>query len=321
MPNEGFLELSPLTVDVQPAIDPSTLVEFTRVKDGQMIGRKTLAFPPPRRFKLPAFPQESALACFIAPKRFRGRSVGVFTLTDGETISRQPTVFRSPKEWSAEFVKWDDLGDEFQTLTDVLTDSPNLKVKGGKVLEEFAGDAYDEVSPSDLVMVNAKACLLNLFAKLNTVKEPIHKRKPWFGFVNQILEIGRERLIAIVQDDMLERVRQIADDISAFEDYESTPAGNHHGNIPSGYTVKKSSMVSIKTDDTKGNLQLTLSPARDPSGATVTLLDADIDENGQLMAHLADLFKHKFNGGTHPFDIHECLMLEDKSRLLGYRLV
>lgn len=48
---------------------------------------------------------------------------------------------------------------------------------------------------------------------------------------------------------------------------------------------------------------------KDASGNDLLILDADIDENGQLMAHLADLFKHKFTGGTHPFDIHELLPL------------
>ena len=39
------------------------------------------------------------------------------------------------------------------------------------------------------------------------------------------------------------------------------------------------------------------------------------------MAHLADLFKHRFTGGTHPFDIHEYLVLEDQNRPLRYELV
>ena len=79
--------------------------------------------------------------------------------------------------------------------------------------------------------------------------------------------------------------------------------------------------MSIKTREEHGNLQLTLTPATDASGRQVTILDADIDENGKLMAHLADLFKHRFNGGTHPFDIHEYLLLEDPGRALGYELV
>jgi hypothetical protein len=321
MANEGFLELTPLTVDAQPAADPATLVEFERTADGQTIGKATVSFPPSRLFRLPAFPQEKATACFISPQRYRGRWVGVFTLTDGETITRQPTVFRNPKEWSADFVKWNDLGTPFQALKDVLGQSPDLHVKGGKVFESFTGDRYDGVLQTDRVTLYAKASLLNLFAKLNSLKEPLHNRKPWFGFVTQLLVIGRERLIAIVDDDMIERVDQISRDIGQFEDYERTPAGNHYPNIPAGYTVKKSSMISVKTDDEKGNVQLTLSPAIGPAGEAVTLLDADIDENGKLMAHLADLFKHKFTGGTHPFDIHEYLLLEDKLRPLGYQLI
>jgi hypothetical protein len=321
MANEGIFELTLLTVDAQAAEDPHTVVEFERTSDGQTIGRATTSFPPPRRFPLPAFPQEKSLACFVSPRRYRRRFVSVFTLTDGETIARQPTVFRDPKQWAADFTLWDELGDPFQPIIDVLEGSVGIRVKGGKVFEKFAGDAYDDISQSDRVTIFAKASLLNLFAKLSSLKEPVHKRKTWFSFVTQILEIGRERLIAIVDDAMIERVSQIADDIEEFLGYERTPAGNHHKYIPAGYTVKKSSMVSIKTDDEQGNLQLTLSPARDPDGAAVTLLDADIDENGRLMAHLADLFKHKFTGGTHPFDVHEYLLLEDRTRPLGYRLV
>jgi hypothetical protein len=40
------------------------------------------------------------------------------------------------------------------------------------------------------------------------------------------------------------------------------------------------------------------------------LLDADIDERGDLLGHFLDLFKHKVTGRTHPFDIHELLVLQ-----------
>jgi hypothetical protein len=53
------------------------------------------------------------------------------------------------------------------------------------------------------------------------------------------------------------------------------------------------------------------------------LLDTDIDENGELLAHFLDLFKHKINGGTHPNDIHELLVLQEGKTAgfdLGYRL-
>jgi len=321
MGNEGVLELTLLGVDAQPAADPSTFISFTRMSDGEEIRQFKRSFPPTRPFTLPAFPQERNIGCRITPDRYRTREVGIFTLTDGETIQRGPTVFRVPQQWTADFVKWANLPAALQPLRDVLETSPAVRVKGGKLLGQFVRAVFDDVDPADRLTVNAKACLLNLFAKLATVKEPVFGRKPWFGFLEDILEIGRERIIVLVDDEMLARVQQISDNIDQFDDYKRTPVGDHGDNIPAGFAFTKNRMVSIKTKEDHGNLQLTLTPATDSSGASVTILDADIDENGKLMAHLADLFKHRFNGGTHPFDIHEFLVLEDPSRALGYELV
>jgi hypothetical protein len=321
MGNEGTLELTLLGVDTQPASDPSTLVSFLRSTDQQEIERAKRSFPPERRFTLPAFPQERAIMCHITPERYRLRDVGIFTLTDGETIRRGPTVFRIPDRWRAAFVKWADLPDALRALRNSLDVSLSVRVKGGKLLGQFVRGAFDDVDPADRLTVNAKACLLNLFAKLNTVKEPVFGRKSWFGFVNEILEIGRERMIALVDETMLARVEEIRENVDRFEFYKRTPVGDHANNIPAGLTFAKSRMVSIKTQEEHGNLQLTLTPATDSDGSPVTVLDADIDENGKLMAHLADLFKHRFTGGTHPFDIHEYLVLEDQSRPLGYELL
>lgn len=321
MGNEGVFEIELLGVDAQPATDPKTFVSFRRAADGQEIGRTTRSFPPVRRFPLPAFPQERAIACQITPDRYRHREIGIFTLTDGETIHRGPTVFRTPDRWSATFVKWAALSDAFDALRGRLDVSLAVRVKGGKLLGKFVTNTYDGVDSADRVTVNAKSCLLNVFAKLNTVKEPVFGRKPWFAFVEEVLEIGRERMIALVDAEMLTRVREIHGKIDQFEEYKRTPVGDHAKNIPSGFSFSKSTMISIKTQEEHGNVQLTLTPATDASGASVTLLDADIDENGKLMAHLGDLFKHPFTGGTHPFDIHEFLILENHDRPLGYQLV
>ena len=51
------------------------------------------------------------------------------------------------------------------------------------------------------------------------------------------------------------------------------------------------------------------------------LVDADIDEHGTFWGHLGDLIKHRFTGGTHPYDIHEYLLLRRPTLNLGYRLV
>jgi hypothetical protein len=321
MGNTGTLELTLLGVDAQPASDPKTFISFIRGTTGEEIDRVTRSFPPSRKFVLPAFPQEHVIGCLITPERYRHREVGFFTLTDGETIRRQPTVFRIPARWKAKFAKWADLPSDFEDLQTVLDASKSVRVTGGKLLGHFIEAAYDKVDAGDRPTVHAKACLLNLYAKLNTLKEPVFNRKPWFGFVESILEINRERFIATVDEEMLTRVQTILDDIKEFEAYKTTPVGDHDKNIPAGFTFKKKSMVSVKTREEHGNIQLTLTPATDPAGASVTLLDADIDENGQLMAHLADLFKHRFSGGTHPFDIHDYLVLEAPARPLGYELV
>jgi hypothetical protein len=320
MANQGTLEITLLGVDGNPAADPEAFVSFLRTSDGQEIGRATQAFPPTRRFLLPAFPQEQAIACLVTPKRHRHRDVGVFTLTDGETIKRQPTVFRTPDRWSARFDRWADLPQDLDPLAGVLDSSPAVKVKGGRLLGQFVDAAYDNIDAADRLTVNAKACLLNLFGKLNSLKEPVFGRKPWFGFVETLLEISRERIIALVDEEMLMRVKEVHTNIDRFDGYKRTPVGDHNRNIPPGFTFSKASMVSIKTREDQGNLQLTLTPATDSAGNKVTLLDSDLDENGKLMAHLADLFKHRFTGGTHPFDIHEYLVLEDKNRALGYEL-
>jgi hypothetical protein len=51
-------------------------------------------------------------------------------------------------------------------------------------------------------------------------------------------------------------------------------------------------------------------------------LDADSDENGDLLNHLIDvLFVRAFSGGTHSFDIHEYLIVPHQNREPGYELV
>ena len=191
-------------------------------------------------------------------------------------------------------------------------------MKGGKLLGKFTEATYDGVTEKTEVF--AKAALLNLYTKLTDLKEPTEGQEPWFSFVREVVEIGKERFIAIVHPQLGEIVRAIKDDIGKFKGYKNTPAQNHFGNIPAAFQVQKSKMFSIKSTEDHGNVQLTMAPGKDAGGNALLILDADIDENGQLMAHLADLFKHKFSGGTHPFDIHEYLALDNPNRPLGYDL-
>jgi hypothetical protein len=319
MSNEGFFQLGLLDVSGRPVNESKVKVGFIRVVDNKLISSSTnLDFPPSRRFALPAFPQEKNLFCEVTPPRYRMRRSGVFTLTDGETIVRNLTLFRRPEKWSAEFTAWDQLSSHFLPFKEVLKKSSAVKVKGGKTLGKLTEAAYDGVTGNTEVF--AKAALLNLYTKLTDLKEPTEGKEPWFSFVREVIEIGKERFIAIVDPRMGKIVRAIKDDVGKFKDYKNTPAQNHFGNIPAVYQVQKSKMFSVKSTEDHGNVQLTMAPGKDPSGNDLLILDADIDENGKLMAHVADLFKHKFTGGTHPFDIHEYLALDNPNRPLGYEL-
>jgi len=322
MANEGNLEVTLLDVSSAEATDPDTRLIVRRGTSQDVVKVFRTSFPPARRFVLPAFPTEHVLAPFIEPSRYRSKPLPFFTLTNGKTITRNVTVFREPSEWDAAFTKWNALSDRFDPLKKVLDHSPDLRVRGATSLDDFTGDKYDKATDDPRVVL-PKSSMLNLYAKLTELREPIHKRKSWFLFVQQLLEIGRERFIAVVDEDMADRITTIRENIDDFADvYKRTPIGDHHKNLPAAYGVTKKSMVSIKTTEDNGNVQLTVGKGTDPeSGEAAWLLDTDIDENGKLLVHLGDLFKHRFTGGTHPIDIHEYLVLTHPGIDLGYQLL
>lgn len=325
MSNEGFFQLSLIDVRGRPVNETNVKVDFIRVSDNRNIASaKNVGFPPARTFALPAFPQERNLFCEITTERYRMRRSDLFTLTDGETINRNLSLFRRPDKWAAGFTAWNQLSSHFLPLKDALNESSAVRLKNGRLLGKLTEAAYDSVSVK--AETSAKAALLNLYTKLTDLKEPTGGGgggggAPWFSFVKEIVEIGQERFIAKVDAKMGEAVRRIKDDLGRFKDYKNANAQNHFGNIPAVFQPRKSKMFSIKSTEDHGNIQLTLAPGKDAAGNDLLILDADIDENGQLMAHLADLFKHKFTGGTHPFDIHEYLALSNPGRPLGYELI
>jgi hypothetical protein len=320
--NEGTLEIALLDVAGDPAKDPDTRLTVRRGSSQDVVRVFKTAFPPSRQFVLPAFPTERVLAPFIEPERYRAKPLPFFTLTNGKTITRNVTVFRQPSEWTHRFAGWKTLAERFEPLKEVLEASPGLRVRGAAKFDLLTGTAYDGAHEDSRVLL-PKASLLNLYGKLTELREPINKRRSWFSFVERLLEIGRERLVAVVHADMAARIKSIRDDIGSHaEVYKRAPVGDHHKNLPAAFAVAKNSMFSIKTTEDHGNLQLTVGRGTDPeTGAEAWLLDTDIDENGELLAHLGDLFKHKFTGGTHPIDIHEYLIVTHPGIDLGYTLV
>ncbi len=320
MSDEAFYELDLRTADDEAARIDNVWVKFfnpTR-PTADIANFQGLTFPPIERMTIPERGLGIPLICEINADLFRLMRTEIFMLNNAQVEQQRARLVRLPADWKAHFDKWNALGNEFDPLKRVLTDSQNIQVNDGAVLVSMTDNAYNNIS--DALGILAKACLLNLYFKMSREKEPIANIATWFSFVRKILVIGRERFIAVVDDRMGELVEQISENAD-FEHYRFADVALHHGNIPRGYTVDFSSMHSIKSDESKGNLQLTTSEANAPDGQNVTLLDADIDENGELLPHTADLILHNFNGGTHPYDIHEYLELEYANSPLGYSLV
>lgn len=305
--------------------DPETFFTFRRVGDRRQLGDQ-LALPltgSAVTFNLPVATGEVAV-CELDPKRYRFAHSPVFFLTPGRPITKSTQLLREPREWTPSFTPWSSLPAAFADLKRALADSPDVTLfKDESVIApRLVGRAYDDMSGARVTL--AKTALLNTYYRLNTTREPVSGERTWFSFVTRVVAIGRERLLAFVEPEMEALVRQIHAGIDEFRaDYERTPAENHRGNVPADMQHRIESLISIKSSHSKGNFQLTLAHL---SGPDEVLLDVDIDENGELLAHTADVFKHKITGGTHPHDIHELLAHEawtlDLPKFdLGYRLV
>ena len=277
------------------------------------------------RFKVPAFPL-AVWDCWVTAQRFEIRNTGFFRPMQGQRIEREIWLPRKVgADWATRFARWDQLTGRFAPLRKLLTNSPNLtlriKNKGSRPLGSFTGNTYDDVDDRQLIL--GKAGLLNMYAKLMATPVPGVPGVPWFAGIQRLLGIQRDRVVGIVNPGMARTVRRILDNPSAFPGYRNASTGEHFKKnirplIPP--TFSKIRDYSVKTRDRIGVLQLVIAEVRNPQGQTVFTLDADIDENGNLLKHFGDFIKHQFNGGTHPFHVHDILHRTLKSPLLAYRL-
>lgn len=322
MSDTGFFELNLIDVRRQPIHDMETRIDVVRL-DGVVAKRfKNLSFPPKQRLELSSYPLLSNIRGVVMPKRFRHSQTDFFTLTQSQVMPYEMRLLRNPSQWQAKFIQWNQLSPNFLPLQKVLQDS-QVRVLDGENLAKFAESKYDQVNARRTLL--AKTALLNLFAKMMALPEPIGGRNPWFSFVKQILVIDRERFFAIVDPEMGEVVTRISENIGQFPAYRSVTSLAHfqrlQDNLPD-YRIFRTKMFSIKTDERHGNLQFTMAPAKDRAGSDVLVLDADIDENGKLLNHVIDvILVHPITGGTHPFDIHEYLASAHPNLSLGYELV
>ena len=138
-----------------------------------------------------------------------------------------------------------------------------------------------------------KACLLNLYAKMQDVKPG---GRAIFEFVQSITEIRQERIFARVDGPVLELIR------NAPAQFHTVNGAMHE--FESGWTAVDPN-GSFKTFEKVGNLQLTFAQNADGD----LLADVDIDDH-QGLGHVFDVLGHKISGKeTHPYDIHEILWL------------
>jgi hypothetical protein len=213
---------------------------------------------------------------------------------------------RRPSKWIPQFVVWQELPGEFGALKTMLTEkSPVFRCGRTSSPGKFIRDRFDAIVPERSDEALPKMSLLNLYSRLGVENMPA-TNQPWFGEVQSLLYSDRERVVGEISPDCWQNVQTTAE--RGRDGYEGVAViQDHLDNLRDGTGVTEiSSPFSIKSGTAKANLQLTVAKGR-KNGKDVFLLDADFDENSKPLLHVFDVIEHKFNGGTPPIYVHECL--------------
>lgn len=326
--NDGKIsfDLRLFAYDNEPITDAETGFRFRRdgVRRRKGVGAR---FESGRiRVILPASPR-GRWDCRITANGFETRNTGVLPSRPGETVDVWlPRKARAG--WKADFVSWSQLGSRYTPLKRLLQKSEKLvlRVRSPKKqvrLGRFAEAAYDSAAGKGPVkkkeLIEAKAGMLNVFAKMMATEIPGKHGGDWFSMIDEALIIQRDRIVGIAKPGMAQMVRRVIDHGEVFPHYEEASADLHRKNIPKRYKIRE--IYSIKTRERIGVLQVTIADVADEDGTKLSIVDADIDENGRLLAHFGDFIKHQFNGGTHPYNVYDILYRVLAKPLVGYRLV
>jgi hypothetical protein len=258
----------------------------------------------------------------VMPRNYRFGSLGLIGIPQGGITVLAKTVARDPERWRVQFDAWETLGSRFDALKHVLGNSPDLRLfRSSDPGRLRSGDAWDEFGFGSGSL--PKTCLLNVYQRLSTLREPIGRERTWWSLLDVLLEAGRERIIAIAPLETAEVIRAVSENIAEYsKDYRrADDPERHRGNLPSRFQTSITSIHSVRTVESQGNVQITAAFLRNENFA---LLDVAIDENGAALRHWFDVLHHRVSGGTHPFDVHE-LLQQAASRAhvridLGYEL-
>jgi mannan endo-1,4-beta-mannosidase len=255
----------------------------------------------------------------VSPARYRTSSSGFFFLAPGDVRPVSQMMARDRSAWTASFRKWDELGADHQPLKDLLLRPGDVQLfPEVRSLGMLTGATYDGLGGDALL---PKTAMLNLYYKLRTVPDPIRPELSWFSHLSRLLEIGRERLIAIADAAVVDSVKRVLENPAQFGYHRAEDPELHRKFLPAEFR-EEARIFSIKASVREASLQITVSeiPSRD-----LTIIDADLDEHGDLLELIFDGIAHIFDGGTHPYDIHEFLIghaaAADTPIDLGYTLV
>lgn len=181
---------------------------------------------------------------------------------------------------SVEFQDYDSLAKGARACLDASNGVLGYENKNGRALYE----ALDNIKRAGLCNIVSK-CEHTVLANGKSVLE----------YVQELVEIRGDRFYARVPKELREETRNSVPS-GVFE-----PAGEALHHPPKGYEHAR----SFKTRDSYGNLQLTFWMSKKDE----VMADIDIDDAGGLM-HVFQVARNFLTGKpTHPYDIHELLII------------
>ena len=153
--------------------------------------------------------------------------------------------------------------------------------------------------------------------------------KSWWAYIKEIKVIQPDRIVAIVDKEMVDRVKALPETESSETDplveradvcsckenndnvynYKEASAILHEHNFRAAIdsNPKQIKMDSKKTTHSHAPIQLTVTTNPvDGKDGKYYLLDADIDEHSGL-SHIGDSIRHSFGASTNPFRIRNML--------------
>jgi hypothetical protein len=286
----GQLVLELLDAHRAPLKEHVDIIVRHRVLSHTMRVKNARSSPAPRVTKLHRAPQ-GLYSVEIDPPSYRPVTHFVNVAASGETRLQVFFPIDPNKVMRASFPKYTDLPGNFQMVLENSNSVLGFEAITGKSLY----DALDDVR---------RAGMLNIVGKMAVTS--LSNGKTVLPYVQKLHELRGDRFFATVPKQLREDVKNSVSEGL----FTSEPSGLHHP--PSGFNPAG----SFKSEDRYGNLQLTFF-AR---GEDEWVADIDIDD-AKGLEHVFQVVRNGLTGRpTHPYDIHQILLLHQQVDP-GYTLI